>query len=273
MDADTLPAAAPGAALPGPSAARQGVLVMLPLLAGYVPFALVIGSVAADRGAPVAGWAGSWLIYGGSAHLAALQTLQQSGPAAAVLTGLLVHARLVVYSAALARRWPDQPRWFRLAAAGLIIDPTWAVAERHADTEANPAAQRRHFVAAGLTLGVGWSAAVAAGVLLGARLDGRHLQVVVPLCLLGLVGPGLRAAGSRAVVVVAAAAAALTADWPNGSGLLVAVAAGCAAGSLGSLGSVASPGPVGSGRGRRTPSRRGPQVRRPAPGPEREVPS
>ncbi len=130
--------------------------------------------MAADHGAPVAGWAGSWLIYGGSAHLAALQTLDQSGAAAAILTGLLVNARLVVYSAALARRWPDQPRWFRFAAAGLIIDPTWAVAERHAESSADPAAQRRYFLAAGLTLGVGWSAAIAAGALLGARLDGRR---------------------------------------------------------------------------------------------------
>ena len=74
--------------------ARDGALAMLPLLAAYVPFALVIGSVAADHGRPLAGWAGSWLIFGGSAHLAALRTLDQAGPVAAILTGLLVNARL-----------------------------------------------------------------------------------------------------------------------------------------------------------------------------------
>ena len=115
-----------------PSAARSGALAMLPLLASYIPFALVIGSTAADHGAALAGWAGSFLIFGGSAHLAALRTLDQAGPLAAILTGLLVNARLLVYSTSLARRWPEQPGWFRVVAAGLIIDPTWAAAERHA---------------------------------------------------------------------------------------------------------------------------------------------
>ena len=65
---------------------------------------------------------------------------------------------------------------------------------------------------------------------MGARLDWLDLEIVVPLCLLGLVGAGLRAAGARSVIVVAAATALLTAAWPAGTGLLVAVVAGCAAG-------------------------------------------
>jgi predicted branched-subunit amino acid permease len=212
------------------SAARSGALAMLPLLAAYIPFALVIGSVAADHGAPLAGWAGSWLIYGGSAHLAAIRTLDEAGPVAAIFTGVLVHARLLVYSASLARRWPGQPRWFRVAAAGLIIDPTWAAAERHAGQCNDLRQQRRYFIAAGLTLGAGWSGAIAVGALMGARLDGVDLEIVIPLCLLGLVGAGLRAAGARPVIVVAAAVALLTSSWPAGTGLLAAVVAGCATG-------------------------------------------
>ena len=114
------------------AAARQGVLDMVPLFAAYVPFALVIGSAVADHGSVVAGWAGSWLIFGGSAHLAAIRTLDQAGAVVAVLTALMVNARLVIYSASLARRWRDQPRWFRTVGAALVIDPTWAAAERHA---------------------------------------------------------------------------------------------------------------------------------------------
>ncbi len=65
---------------------------------------------------------------------------------------------------------------------------------------------------------------------MGARLDWLDLEIVIPLCLLGLVGAGLRAAGARSVIVVAASTALLTAGWPAGTGLLVAVVAGCAAG-------------------------------------------
>ena len=91
------------------------------------------------HGSPLAGWAGSWLIYGGSAHLATIRTLDEAGAVAAILTGLLINARLLVYSASLARRWREQPRWFRVVAAGLIIDPTWAAAERHAEAVRRPA--------------------------------------------------------------------------------------------------------------------------------------
>jgi predicted branched-subunit amino acid permease len=239
MEPDTIPAAVGAAApaparapapAPAPSAVRLGVLTMLPMVAAFVPFALVIGSAAAEQGAPVAGWMGSWLIYGGSAHLAAMRTLRDAGPVAAIATGLLVNARLLVYSTSLARRWPDQPRWFRVVAAALIIDPTWVVAERHADVEPDPRARRRHFLAAGITLGLGWSAAIAVGVLLGARLDGLDLDVFVPLCLLALVGTGLRSPGTQAVVAVAVPVALLTTGWPAGTGLLAAVGAGGAAG-------------------------------------------
>ena len=213
-----------------PSGARSGALAMLPMLAGYMPFALVIGSAIAAHGSPVAGWAGSWLIFGGSAHLAAIRTLDQAGAVAAILTGLLINARLLVYSTSLARLWRGQPRWFRVAAAGMIIDPTWAASEQHAAQCADPRERRRYFLAAGLTLGAGWSGAMALGAAIGARLDWLHLEIAIPLCLLGLVGPGLREPSARSVIVVAASVALLTASWPAGTGLLAAVAAGCATG-------------------------------------------
>jgi predicted branched-subunit amino acid permease len=210
--------------------ARDGALAMIPLVVAYTPFALVIGAAAPDHGAPVAGWAGSWLIYGGSAHLASIRTLEDAGPWMAILTGLLINSRLLVYSAALARSWPQQPKWFRIAAAGLIIDPTFAAAERHAAGCGDAGQQRRYFVAAGLTLGAGWSTAIAMGAVVGSRLDGIDLEIVVPLCLLALVGDGLRLSGSRLVVIVAAVVAALAASLPAGTGLLAAVAAGAGAG-------------------------------------------
>ena len=173
------------------SPARDGVLAVLPLIAGYVPFALVIGSVAADHGAPLAGWAGSWLIFGGSAHLAAIRTLDQAGAAAAIFTGLLINARLVVYSTSLARRWGPQPRWFRIAAAGSDHRPNVGSCRAPPATVAPiREQQRRFFLAAGLTLGAVWSGAIAVGAVMGARLDGLDLDIVIPLCLLGLVGGG-----------------------------------------------------------------------------------
>jgi predicted branched-subunit amino acid permease len=213
------------------AAARRGGLAVLPMLAAYIPFALVVGSVATEHGGPFAAWAGGWLIFGGSAQLATVRTFD-AGTVAAILTGLLVNARLLVYSASLGRQWAEQPRWFRFAAAGLIIDPTWAVGERHAAQCDDLREQRGYFLGAALTLGTGWTTAIAVGALIGARLDSIDLSIVIPLCLLGLIGAGLRARGARSVIVVSAAVALLTASWPSGTGLLMAVAAGCVTGMV-----------------------------------------
>jgi predicted branched-subunit amino acid permease len=137
---------------------------------------------------------------------------------------------LLVYSAGLARHWRDQPRWFRFAAAPFVIDPTWAAGERLAAECPDPADQRRRFLAAGIMLGTGFSATVAIGMLVGARLDTAELGIAVPLCLLAMVGPALRQPANQRAVVVAAAVALATAGWPSGTGLLAAIAAGCAAG-------------------------------------------
>ena len=218
------------------SAVRAGIGSMLPLVVAYVPFALVIGTVLSDHGSLPLGLVGTWTIFGGSAHLATVRTFARAGVVVAVLTGLLVNARLLVYSAGLARHWRDQPAWYRFAAAALVIDPTWAAAEQHALEAPDPATQRRRFLAAGITLGVGFSATVAVGMLLGSRLPTSEMAIAVPLCLLSMIGPALRRRRDIRVVVVAAAVALIAGRLPWGTGLLLATAAGCAAAGRGGEG-------------------------------------
>jgi predicted branched-subunit amino acid permease len=210
------------------AAAADGVRAMLPMVAGYLPFALVIGAAVGAHGDALAGWAGSWLIYGGSAHVATLRTLGRGGVLLAIGTGILVNTRLVVYSSSLAARWRGQPRWFRIAAAPLIIDPTWAIAT--ARPPGPPAAERTFFLAAGATLGMAWSGFIALGVALGDALPADHLAVAVPLCLIALVAPRLAERDGRAVCVVAGAVAWFASTLPSGIGTLLAITAGTLAG-------------------------------------------
>ncbi len=160
------------------------------------------GRPSASHTSRIAGWAGIWVIFGGSAHLATLRALDGGSAVLAVVTGLLVNARLLVYSASLSSSWRDQPRWFRLVGAALVIDPTWMAAERRAGEPGTPEDHRRFFLGAGVTLGAAWGALVTVGMLLGDRASGWFdLQVAVPLCLVALVGPRLararREAGRR----------------------------------------------------------------------------
>jgi predicted branched-subunit amino acid permease len=211
--------------------ARRGALAMAPLIVGYAPFALVVGSILAAHGDHLAGWAGIWLIFGGSAQLATVRALDDGGVALAIATGLLVNARLVVYTASLAAHWRTQPRWFRLLGAALVIDPTWMAAERRTAEPGTDRDMRQFFLGAGLTLGAAWCALVTAGMILGDRAAGWiDLEVTVPLCLLALVGPRLLERNGRATVLVAAAVAAATMSLPAGSGILLAIVVGVAAG-------------------------------------------
>jgi predicted branched-subunit amino acid permease len=206
---------------------------MVPFVVGLAPFALVIGATAAEQGAPWSGWAGSWLVFGGSAHLAALRAVD-AGVMVAVATGLLVNARIVIYSASLSRHWREQPVWFRMVAAAMVIDPTWAVAEAHAVGGASRRAQRSYFLAAGVTLGVGWSALIGLGALAGARTGGLDLDVAVPVCLAALLGPALRDLTDRVAAAAGALTMVVTHGWPANTGIVAAVAAGTIAGSVAS---------------------------------------
>jgi predicted branched-subunit amino acid permease len=114
----------------------------------------------------------------------------------------------------------------------MIVDPTWAMAERQAAEAPSPSAERRCFLAAAGVFGAAWSAAVALGALVGARLDGVDLRFVVPLCLLALLGRGLADVAGRWVMAAATLAAIVGGSLPAGSGVLLAVAAGAAAGAV-----------------------------------------
>jgi predicted branched-subunit amino acid permease len=213
--------------------AVQGAATMLPLLVGYVPFALLIGVAAGGSTDPVAAWAGALLIFGGSAHLSVIELVGHgSGVAAAVGTGLLINARLAVYSASLMSLWRGAPLRHRLLAAAAVIDPMWLVARQRQDQPGTIDDRRAFFAGAAVILATGWSAIIGAGILLGARQDAAAvLGFSTPLCLTAIVAPHLRTVGGARCVAAAGGVAAVTSSWPSGTGLLAAMAAGAAAGS------------------------------------------
>jgi predicted branched-subunit amino acid permease len=212
------------------SAAREGALAIAPLVLGFAPFALVIGASVAASAHEGPGFAGSWLIYGGSAQLAVTRTLESGGAVLAVITGLLINTRLAVYSASLAAQWGDQPRWFRVTAAPMLVDPVFAVAERHALTAPSARSLRAHYYGAAIGLFVAWTVLIGIGVAAGNQLSGIGLEVAAPLCLLALVGPKLKDPRTRAVVLASAAVAVLARGLPAGTSILAAIACGIAVG-------------------------------------------
>jgi len=213
--------------------AVKGAATMLPVLVGYLPFALTIGVAAGGSSDRLAAWAGALLIFGGSAHLSVIELVGNgSGVAAAIGTGLLINSRLMVYSASLLPLWREAPRRHRLMAAALIIDPTWLIARRRQEQPGTTQDRRAFFGGAAATLAGGWSATIGAGMLLGTpQVATSFLGLCTPLCLAAIVAPHLRTAGGTRCVSAAGLVAVWTSSWPSGTGLLLAMAAGGAAGS------------------------------------------
>ncbi|HEX6220686.1 MAG TPA: AzlC family ABC transporter permease [Acidimicrobiia bacterium] len=216
------------------SAVRRGITDALPLYVPAVPFALVIGLAIVEAGInPFAGWSGSWLIFGGAAQLT-LVTLLGSGAAviAAVTAALVVNARHLMYSAALAPTFQHQPRWFRWMGSYVLIDQMFALASIEAP-EADPVSFRSYYLAAGATFWTLWQATTALGIFIGPAVPEEwNLEFAVPLLFIGLIVIGI----DRWTKVVAALAGAgvtyMAAGMPNRTGLLVGALVGILAGTI-----------------------------------------
>jgi predicted branched-subunit amino acid permease len=215
------------------SVARQGVIDALPLFVPAVPFGLVIGLAIADSGMnPLVGWSSSWVVFAGAAQLT-LITLLGSGAAlvAAVGTALVVNARHLMYSAALAPTFQRQPPWFRRLGPYLLIDQVFALMAVRPDEE--PDRFRTYYLAVGITFWTLWLGVTALGVLIGPVIPQEwNLEFAVPILFIGLLVLGIDRWPKVVAAVVGAVATYLAAGLPNRTGLLVGAAVGILAGTV-----------------------------------------
>ena len=166
----------------------------------------------------------SVLVFAGGAQFAAAGVVLAGGsPAAAVLAGLILNARLLPYgftvADAVGGRW-----WTRLPGAHLITDESVAFTLRQHERPR----RRVTFWTCGLALFGCWNAAVVLGAAAGTvmRDTGAFgLDTVFPAVLLALVLPALADRGTRhAALLGAVIAVAATPFLPAGLPVLLALA-------------------------------------------------
>jgi predicted branched-subunit amino acid permease len=211
-----------------------GVVAMAPWLLGVVPFGMIIGVTIADSSvSPWVGWATGLGIYAGSAQLVAIELLDGgAAPVVVVLTVLVINARLLLYSASIGPHWRGAGRWYRVLAAYLLIDPSYAVGmDRYGDRSQGSGAHA-HYLGAGITLWVAWQLAIVAGLTLGASVPASlHLELVVPLFLIAELMGHVTTRAGRTVAAVAAFVAIAAVALPLHLGIVAAIAVGVTAGA------------------------------------------
>ncbi len=229
------PASPRGAARPY----RRGTTDALPLVLGYLPFALVLGATIARSEVPnLVGWLSSPLLFAGASQLAAIDLLDAGASVLVILaTVWVINLRHVMYSGALAPRFLNSSRRWQWLAPYFLADPVYTLSAVRFDDYPRPADQRRYYLGLGLTLWTAWNLMTGAGLLVGTVLPPSWpLELAVPFTFLALLvptvtdRPTLLAAAVGGVVAVAAHAA------PFHLGLLIGAAAGIGAGLLSEVG-------------------------------------
>lgn len=158
---------------------RDAFSDVLAVVPGIVPFGVTLGMTAVSIGtSAVSMLLGAASVYGGSAQLTTMTLLHLgAGLGAAVASGLVVNARVMLYGAALEPVFRHQPLWFRLLGPAFILDQTYVSATaRHGYTAAE---FRRYWAWLGFALLAVWIASIATGLLVGPALPPLpHLVLV-----------------------------------------------------------------------------------------------
>lgn len=205
------------------------------MMVGAAPFGVIFGTLAIGSGIPA--WATlalSAVVFAGSSQFVAV-SLIGGGAALPViwLTTFVVNLRHALYSATLlpyARHLPARWRW---PLAFWLTDETFAVVEnqlRHHTGERDGA---YYWLGSSLAMYLNWQIWTVAGILVGQSVPGLAtlgLDFAMVATFAAIVAPQLRDRPVLLAALVAGTVAMLARDLPYKLGLMLAAAAGVAAG-------------------------------------------
>ncbi|BCJ91401.1 branched-chain amino acid ABC transporter permease [Terrihabitans soli] len=113
---------------------RAGILLIFPALVAVIPFALILGAAAAQKGlSPFETGLMSALVFAGGSQFVAVDLWSFPAPWLALgFAALLVNLRYVLMSASIARKLKSFPIAGRALFIFFLADETWAMTEKRA---------------------------------------------------------------------------------------------------------------------------------------------
>ncbi|MEC5384639.1 AzlC family ABC transporter permease [Uliginosibacterium sp. H3] len=212
---------------------RSGIRAELPLLLGVVPFGLMFGVLGLAAGLPA--WAVvamSSIVFGGASQVVFAQLWGAHVPPTVICATVgVVNLRHALYSASVAE-WLRGLSWrWKILLAYLLTDEAYAAAlVRFRDGP--PGAQRHWFLfGTGLTLWSGWQLSTLGGVLIGAAIPASwSLDFSIALTFIALLVLAIHRRSEMSAALVAGIVAVLAQPLPYKLWILLAAAAGIAAG-------------------------------------------
>lgn len=204
-------------------AIKDGIKVVLPLIPGILPFALIAGTAAAEAGIPFFPALGlSVFVFAGASQLVFIELWNQEAPALILLaTVLLVNLRFTMYSATMAPYLQSLSLSQRIPFAYLLTDQ--AALLSLPEFEKEPISARYFYLAGGLSLWVVWQIGSAAGILLGVGVpQSWSLDFAMPLSFLALLIPAIKNKTTAIAAATAGGSVLFTRFLPLNLGLITA---------------------------------------------------
>ena len=212
-----------------------GAKGVAPILIGVIPFGLVAGAAVRQIGFGLAEAIGmSVIVFAGASQIAATTIFGAGAPLwVALLTALVINARMFIYSVSIAPYFSDTRAAARPVLGYMLVDQNYAstmTEGRHRDD----VDVVWYYVGGGVALWTVWQISSIAGALAGPFIPASWgLDFTIPLVFLAMLAPALK---DRTAVSVAAvtgiASAVLVPLLPMQSGLIVAILLGMGFGAL-----------------------------------------
>ncbi len=228
----------------GPASVREGARAILPLSIGAFPFGLAYGVTVVESSMnDFVGWLASFLVLAGAAQLAISDLIDEGAPWFIVVgTAIVINARFMMYSGALAPAFSQFPRRLRIPLAHFMTDQATVTSLLHNQQEHDPRRRFGYYVGAGLSFAASWWVGTTVGVVIGATIP-PELQIgfAAPLMFIALAVPSVRDRAALIAAAVGFSATILARDAPMNTGLLIGAGAGIAFGMLAKLQGEATP--------------------------------
>ena len=207
----------------------QAIRDIAPILVGLVPFAMILGVTMSDAGIHAGvGILGSFVMYAGSAQLAALALMESGASLGTILLSVvIINARMLLYGASLEPGFRNQPGWFKWIGPHFLVDQSYVVASDRADLQ-EPARFRRYWLTIALAITTVWLTTIGATMALGPVLPKDLPLSFAPVAVfVSLLLPKLlKDARARRVALVSAAGTGAAAIFVPGAALIVGISCG-----------------------------------------------
>lgn len=217
-------------------AIRKGAADMLPLSLAVLPWGILFGSLAIQRGfTALEAQLFSLLVFGGSVQLVSVELIANGASLATVLlSALIISSRHFLYGLSLREKISPQPSGWRLGLGFLLTDELFALSGHARSYQTK--LRLFYGLGAGGSFYVAWNIWTLIGIVAGANLPDLTqigLDFAIACTFIALVVPEIKSLATLFSVLVAAVTAVLLTLWEFELALISAVFVAMLAGYIG----------------------------------------